>query len=247
MRVGLAFTAFAVLAAAAPAFALSTGATGGVPAERGEAYRVTDPPPPPVHRRVVMISDSALAGIRWTGNLGLLTGAPWDPHLESCRRLVATSCRGREGYRPATVVDEIDAHAATHGPTHPSDILVVATGYNDWEGRFRDDFRAVVDAARRAGFLRIVWLTYRDETSYRLPGGGQQLFASYTAMNAILFEELATGRYPDVNVWDYRAVTAGRPDWFTSDGVHLSPAGAEAIARWLSSHFGEDSPPWFNA
>ena len=57
-------------------------------------------PSPPPDTNVIFISDSSFAGIRWNGALGYLQGARWDARLESCRRLIGTSCRGREGYAP---------------------------------------------------------------------------------------------------------------------------------------------------
>jgi hypothetical protein len=41
-------------------------------------------------------------------------------------------------------------------------------------------------------------------------------------------------RYPGrVAVLDWRASTAGRPEWFAHDGNHLGPGGAQALARFL--------------
>ena len=45
-------------------------------------------------------------------------------------------------------------------------------------------------------------------------------------------------RYPvRVAVLDWVAYSAGHPDWFGSDGLHLGPAGAQGLARLLSSAF----------
>ncbi|MGB0112566.1 MAG: hypothetical protein WBP59_05055, partial [Ilumatobacteraceae bacterium] len=68
--------------------------------------------PEPAPRRVVIISDSAMAGIRWSGALGGLQGFYAEARLESCRRLVAASCRGREGYAPRTTLREIRTNVA---------------------------------------------------------------------------------------------------------------------------------------
>jgi hypothetical protein len=62
-----------------------------------------------VPRNVVIISDSAMAGLRWNGAFRALRGANFDTLLESCRRLVYPSCPGREGYRPLTALNEIIA------------------------------------------------------------------------------------------------------------------------------------------
>ena len=184
--------------------------------------------------RAVLISDSAIAGIRWSGNLGRLTNAQWETHLESCRRLVYPSCRGREGYAPRTALNEINYIRAVKGLAGPDDLLVIAVGYNDSSYRFGSDFAAVNVAARNAGFQRIVWLTYRTGVSYTLPGTGGTQRSNYAAMNNTMAAALATGAWPDVSVWDYASYTALRTSWFTADGVHLTASGAVGVAGWLS-------------
>jgi hypothetical protein len=45
-------------------------------------------------------------------------------------------------------------------------------------------------------------------------------------------------RYPGrVAVLDWVAYSAGHADWFAGDGLHLGPAGAQGLARLLSSAF----------
>lgn len=186
-------------------------------------------------QRVVFISDSALAGIRWSGNLGRLVNARWETYLESCRRLVAPSCRGREGYAPRTALNEINYIRAVRGAADPDDLLVIGVGYNDWSGRFASDFNAVNSAARSAGFRQIVWLTYRTGVSYTLPGTGRTQRSNYALMNAAMSTALASGAWPDVSIWDYASYTAPMTSWFTSDGVHLTGTGAARVADWLSA------------
>jgi hypothetical protein len=194
---------------------------------------VRTPRTPP---RTVLISDSVMAAIRWSGNLGRLVNSNWETYLESCRRLVYPSCSGREGYAPRTALAEINNIRAWRGPAGPDDLLVIAVGYNDWQERFRSDFGAVNSAARAAGFREIVWLTYRTGVTYSPPdsGGSSTPQSNYAAMNRILADELASGAWPEVSVWDYASYTATRTSWFTSDGVHLTSTGARAIADWLS-------------
>ena len=61
-------------------------------------------PMPTFGGSVLFVSDSSLAGIRWNGDLGWLQGATFVAELESCRRLIGASCRGREGYAPENAV-----------------------------------------------------------------------------------------------------------------------------------------------
>lgn len=179
---------------------------------------------PPADRKVTIITDSAFAGVRWSGGLPGLQGFVADHRMESCRRLVAPSCRGREGYRPRTVVSEL----ATLTGVGPEDIVVIATGYDDWWQSFDRDFDTVVTAARAAGFHHIVWTTFRTDVSYHGLG------AYYALMNEVLRAKEASGRYPDVRIWDYAGYTASAPGWFTSDGIHLTRLGAFGTADWIS-------------
>ena len=39
-------------------------------------------------------------------------------------------------------------------------------------------------------------------------------------------------RWPELQVADWNAYSRGKP-WFSSDGLHMGPAGAEGLARFL--------------
>ncbi len=213
-----------------------TGWFTGGPAEAVEPPPLNDLPPP---RKVTIITDSALAGIRWNGGLSGLQGFVVDHRMESCRRLVAPSCRGREGYRPRTVISEIAALPAVG----PEDVLVIGTGYDDWWQRFSDDFDTVVAAARAKGFRHIAWSTFRSNVTY----GG--LGEYYAIMNEVLYAKVASGEYPDVRIWDYHTYTLEASGWFTSDGIHLTRLGAFGSADWISRQVAayDDRPcaqPW---
>jgi hypothetical protein len=214
----------------------------------GEPAAATGPAPsntPPPDRRVVIIADSAMAGVRWNGALGGLQGFVAEARLESCRRLVQWSCRGREGYTPRTAHDEILSMPVAG----PEDMLVIAVGYNDWHSRFSSDFDLVVGAARARGFHHIAWVTYRSRVGYALPGGGGSI-SNYGEMNRILWDKAASGAFPEVRIWDLDAYTWPTPDgWFTSDGVHETRLGSWGVADWISRHVRafDDRPcvqPW---
>src|SRR5690606_23880873 len=117
---------------------------------------------------------------------GGVQGFTADLQLESCRRLVQSSCRGREGYVPPSTVAAIGALAAPGR----DDVLVIGAGYDDWSGRFAGDFDAVVAAARARGFHQIVWVTYRANVTYHLPSSTLQ--SNYAAMNAMLAGKAAS-------------------------------------------------------
>jgi hypothetical protein len=182
-----------------------------------------DPPQP-----VLVVGDSAIAAVRWVpGAATAVLGIDHTLDLESCRRLVAPSCRGREGRTPPTALEAI---RATKGTYHT---VVVATGYNDGAPGFEASFRAIVDQARSQGVERIVWFTLRDDVTYVSPGElGQQ--ATFAANNATLRGLVSSGAYPDVTIADWDAYTTLHPEWFTADGVHYRPVAAWAAADYLS-------------
>ena len=180
---------------------------------------------------VVMISDSAFAGIRWNGALGWLQGAVWDARLESCRRLIGASCRGREGYAPLNAVTELST--TVPGANRA---LVVATGYNDWSGWFPLGVNALIEQARAKGIDRVIWLTYRENVGYVSPGGASNA-ASFSVNNANLRSLVASGRYPELILADWDGYSRSRPSWVTSDGVHLTVAGATQAAAYVSRKF----------
>ncbi len=207
-------------------------ATGAAPANH-----------PPGDRRVTIISDSAMAGIRWNGALGGLQGFIPVAKLESCRRLVRASCRGRDGYRPATAEHEIGALPVAGR----EDILVIAVGYNDWHTHFSSDFDIVVGAARARGFHHIVWVNYMSRVGYTLPGTGER--SNYGEMNAVLIDKVGSGEFPDVRIWDLDLYSTWSPGWFASDGVHETQLGSWGVADWISRHVRafDDRPcvqPW---
>lgn len=185
-------------------------------------------PFPPENKPVAFISDSAHAGIRWNGALGYLQGAAFDSRLESCRRLIGASCRGREGYAPRTAVSEIQTF-----PPYTNKTLVMAAGYNDWSGTFPLAVDAVMAAAREKGFERVVWMTYRENVGYVSPSAASN-HASFARNNAHLHAVAHSGRYPDLVLADWHNYSLNSGAWFTADGVHLTVGGAPQSAIYIS-------------
>ncbi|MGA1439388.1 MAG: peptidoglycan-binding protein [Ilumatobacteraceae bacterium] len=212
---------FVIIASAASA---TGGSIGGVPDPvSATASRVEVP------QVALVIGDSAIASLRWVrGADGALVGFEHVLDLESCRRLLAPSCRGREGRVPPTVDEALRAY----GPGFAR-VLVVATGYNDGTSGFATAFRTVVATARRLGYEQIVWWSLRSDVDYVAPGsiGNHEAFA---INNRTLDALLATGGYPDVVLADWGGYSAGRVSWFATDGVHHRTVGAWAAADYLS-------------
>jgi hypothetical protein len=166
--------------------------------------------------------------LRWfPGADNAIIGFDHTLDLESCRRLVGTSCRGREGRTPSTAYEALAEHAANHTTA------IIATGYNDAPASFESTFDTIVVRARSLGYDRIVWWTLRSDVDYVSPGsvGNHEGFAE---MNSIVRTKVATGAYPDVVVADWQSYTADRPEWFVTDGVHYRAVGTWGAADYLS-------------
>jgi hypothetical protein len=101
------------------------------------------------------------------------------------------------------------------------DTLVISLGANDSgnPATFRQRVDAVMAAA--GGVPRVYWLTIREVRPY------------YGPANQVLRE--AAARYPNLQLIDWHAASAGRSDLTASDGLHLKPSGAEALADLIAS------------
>ena len=97
-------------------------------------------------------------------------------------------------------------------------VLVVELGTN---GTITpSDFDAMMQAA--SGVTRVVFVNVDVSRSWA--AGDNQVLAAGVA------------RYPGVAVLaDWYSESVGHPSWFTPDGVHLEPAGAQALATLVAS------------
>ena len=98
-------------------------------------------------------------------------------------------------------------------------VLVVELGTNG--PVTSSDFDAMMQAA--SGVQRVVFVNVNVPRSWAAPDN----------------EVLAAGvaRYPGLAVLaDWNALSTGHPEWFTSDEVHLEPAGAQAMAILIAKY-----------
>ncbi len=171
-----------------------------------------------------------MSGVRWNDALGGLRGFNPDDRLESCRRLVDRSCNGREGRRPVTALVEIGRLPVPL----PTDVLVIAVGYNDVDVRFAVQSRQVLDAAVAKGFTTIAWVTYREDVTYTLPSDTDRAVSNYRNMNAELRQLASSGQYPALTLWDLNDYSGNAAQWFATDGVHQRTYASWLVADWLS-------------
>lgn len=221
LRLTLAALAVVVAGSGVAAAAITTIDRAAEPPARS-AVRV-DPPRP-----AIVIGDSAISALRWVpGADNAIIGFDHTLDLESCRRLLAPSCRGREGRTPLTAYDALGFHGDRY------EVLVIATGYNDGASGFADAFRAIVARARSLGYQEILWWSLRSDVDYVSPGalGNHETFAQN---NQAIEQLLASGEYPDVVLADWGGYTATKAEWFVTDGVHHRAVGAWAASDYLS-------------
>ncbi len=186
----------------------------------------TDAPP------VSLLGDSTMAGMAWnssTGNdardiVGNSYRLTFD--AESCRRLVNASCRGRFGYAPMSVLPLM--RNTLHGRL--GEAMVVMAGYDD--SSIANAVDLVMAEAEAQGVTRVLWLTYRTNTAYVLPGGlpATNLYQSHNSELTA-----AAQRHSSLRVLDWDAFTANQPSWFADDGIHLSIPGAIGLGTFIKN------------
>jgi hypothetical protein len=188
--------------------------------------------PPADAPAVSLIGDSTMAGMLWdvTG-----TDDPRDVvgnsyrlmfNAESCRRLVVGSCRGRFGDVPVSVLPLM----RTTVKGQLGEALVVMAGYDD--ASIVNAVDQVVAEAEAQGVIRVLWLNYRTNTDYVLPGGlsARYLYGSHNSELAA-----AAQRHSDLQILDWDGFTRDQPTWFAPDGIHLDLTGADGLANFIKA------------
>jgi hypothetical protein len=213
--------AIAVAAAAAAAAGIALAEPATHPPQAQTAVPKQHPPAAPkrpVHRtpaRVTFIGDSVSDEISYVASAQALLGRGIhiDLQLAACRRLVEPSCTVA-GVTPPTALDVIESMGHRLGP-----VVVMGVGYNDWQLVYPRDTQLVLAALREAGVQHVLWLTLREARH------------SYIPMDADI-RQLARSN-PDVTIVDWNRYSRSHPSWFGPDGLHLSVAGASAMAMLL--------------
>ena len=188
-------------------------------------------------RRVLMVGDSTLAGVRDEPAAQRLFSG-FEPVLdaEGCRRLVWPSCWSNTDLRIPNTIEE--AILTTPGEV---DIVMVMSGYNDWNDPFGSFVDRIMVAARSKGARHVVFLTLA--TGQR-PGSSASAIAAYADNTRLLVQ--AAPRHPDLVVADWRTYIQRSAGWMEPDGVHLERLGAfglaDYLARWVAHLDGHACP-----
>ena len=175
-----------------------------------------------------LIGDSTLSGVRWWARYGDLRRYNFVLDAESCRRTVEESCWSREDFRPDNTVAALQRLAGRWG-----DVLVVMSGYNDSSYLFDDAVDAVVAEAQDQAIPHVIWLTLRTaDVSYHDPQ--QRASANgYREDNRTLHEKAQRlGGY--LQIADWATYAEDRGDWFSYDGVHLTPDGVSGLTTFVA-------------
>lgn len=161
---------------------------------------------------VLVIGDSVATGMYWHGDaiaaMQQNLGVYWD--VAVCRTIDGTSCPF-DGERAPTLIQVVD----TLGTVPPT--VVVEVGYNDPVDTFAAEVDKAMSALTTAGATHVLWLTMRES---REP---------YPTLNALLDD--AAARWPQLQLVDWNAASAGHPSWFQTDFVHLTSEGGLAMAH----------------
>jgi len=177
----------------------------------GPGARAESAPP-----RVTVIGDSVMTGVLWQDEaLSILAeGIDLRMEVEVCRRLTGESCPGLGGTRPSTLVELVASRGAQLGK-----VAIVVAGYNEPESLFAGAVEDSVAALLREGVSQILWATLAEVSP------------AFARMN----ESLVTGavRHPELTIVDWNAQSRNHGDWFQTDRVHLTLAGAIGMASLL--------------
>ena len=188
--------------------------------------------------RVTLIGDSTAAALRWYDEANNITARydimaeKYDTLLsaESCRRLAAISCVGRNdpitGVRSTPVSVLPLMRTTLRGQL--GEALVIMAGYDDTTIVSAID--SIMAEAKFQGVSKVFWLNYRVAPGYSYS-------QYYAAHNAAL--ENAKVRYPNLIILDWDGYTesqstATQAQWFSPDQTHITGAGAIALSNYLT-------------
>ena len=164
--------------------------------------------------KVTFVGDSVPASIMYSSRAKsiLAQGLRTRLDLRVCRRLASASC-SYQGSAPTSALQSVQSLGRALG-----DVLIVDVGYNESASGYREGIDRVMRAARAQGASGVVWVLLRETRDI------------YRQTNTVI--RAAQKRWPQLLVADWNAYSRGKP-WFSSDGLHMSVTGADALASFL--------------
>lgn len=176
----------------------------------------------PARPRVTVIGDSTLLGMRNDGAGFISLHHELNLQAASCRRLIAVSCD--IPFRPINTIEVMRLFDGRLG-----DALVIMAGYDDFEIAAGVD--TIVAEARRQGVQHVVWLTYMEDVPYT-GLGGLTFSTVFKSHNNVLRQKAAADSL--LSIADWNAYADPHPEWFSSDGIHLSARGSGALGQFIA-------------
>ena len=185
----------------------------------------------PVH--VLLLGDSTMAGLRWfEDGTKSLQGFTYTLDAESCRRISAWSCFGREKRTPKNVVTVLKSTTETF------DVVVLMAGYDSSVNKIGDEYKDLIEVVR-AKNLKMIVLTYK-ESLYFPASGSRGKRSVYAEFNAVVRDMVARDAQ-HFALADWNAYSAGQKSWFRPDGIHLNIDGTLALGAFISTAIAENT------
>ncbi len=132
----------------------------------------------------------------------------------------------RSGCIPETKESALERFKNARGKF--SDVIVVATGYNEFSDQvFFDATKKFREEAKKQK-VSIIWLTYRENGN---------VTEKAKRFNAILHRVAKAD--PKFFLYDWNEFSRGKLSWFSGDRIHMTRGGGTNLARYLSKAIGE--------
>ncbi len=170
---------------------------------------------PAVITDALIIGDSVLSAVETLSSARAALAARHSFVIDAkvCRRLIARSC-AYQGVTPSTALEALQSDRGAYRT------LVVGVGYNDVALAPAVD--ALIAEARIRGIEHVVWINYHEAGTYS---------AIYAQHNATLAAKLA--EFSELSVIDWNSAVEQHRDWASNDGLHLTPAGTQAMVMMI--------------
>ena len=167
--------------------------------------------------RVSVISDSILTSVTWAkdgvGLAALSSGLDLQIDAGVGRRLNGQSAEFEGAYTPTTL------SVISGWINQLGSIVVIVDGYNDLPDNFAGDVELTLDTLRNHGVQHVLWVNLHE------------VRPEFAAKNAVV--AAAARRHPELRVLNWNTYSAGHPEWYQNDFIHLMPAGGVAIATFI--------------
>ena len=167
---------------------------------------------PPL-KHVTIFGDSVASALNWdtTARDVIENGNRVTFELQPCGRLSTPGCFTPP---PPSVLSEVKTLGRRIGPT-----VVILVGYNDDPHVYYAGIDKVLHAMHKGGVKQVFWLTLRP------------VYQQYRITNSVI--RGASHRFSWMTVLPWGSYSWPHKDWFASDGIHFTAAGAVQFAIYI--------------